>query len=70
MSPYLDQFAELVSREQFDLARASLLLAQDAYPALDITACIGQIDDMALSAAIFRVSGYFHRARKCSKPAP
>lgn len=47
MSPFLDQFAELVSREQFDLARASLLLAQDAYPSVNVAACIGQIEDMA-----------------------
>ena len=47
MSPYLDQFAELVSREQFDLARASLLLAQDAYPGVDVDACIAGIDDIA-----------------------
>jgi regulator of sirC expression with transglutaminase-like and TPR domain len=51
MSPYLDQFAELVSRDQFDLTRASLLLAQDAYPAVDIPACLGQIEDMAQQIA-------------------
>ncbi len=47
MSPYLDQFAELVSREQFDLARASLLLAQDAYPDVDVTACLARIDEIS-----------------------
>ena len=47
MSPYLDQFAELVSREQFDLVRASLLLAQDAYPGVDIPACTEKVEEMA-----------------------
>jgi len=50
MSPYLDQFAELVSRDQFDLARASLLLSQDAYPGLDVAGCIAGIDDIATKA--------------------
>ena len=50
MSPYLDQFAELVSRDQFDLARASLLLSQDAYPGLDVAGCIASIDDIATKA--------------------
>ncbi len=48
MSPYLDQFAELVSRDQFDLARASLMLAQDAYPGLDVGGCLASIDDIAV----------------------
>lgn len=47
MSPFLDQFAELVSRDQFDLARASLLLAQDAYPEVDVAACMANLDDIA-----------------------
>lgn len=48
MSPYLDQFAELVSRDQFDLARASLMLAQDAYPGLDVAGCLASIDGIAV----------------------
>ena len=48
MSPYLDHFAELVSRDQFDLARASLMLAQDAYPGLDVGGCLASIDDIAV----------------------
>jgi len=32
----LEHFAEIVSRDQFNLAEASLMLAQDIYPDLDI----------------------------------
>jgi regulator of sirC expression with transglutaminase-like and TPR domain len=50
VSPGLERFAELVINDQFNLAEASLLVAQDVYPDLDIGACLGQLDDM--SAAI------------------
>ena len=43
----LRRFAELVSREQFDLAEASLLIAQDEYPELDVPRYIARIDAMA-----------------------
>jgi len=43
----LERFAELVSREQFDLAEASLMLAQDAYPDVSVPAYLGRIEDMA-----------------------
>lgn len=43
----LERFAELVSREQFDLAQASLLLAQDVYPDIDVASYLGRLDDMA-----------------------
>jgi regulator of sirC expression with transglutaminase-like and TPR domain len=43
----LDRFAELVTREQFRLAEACLLIAEDAYPDVDIPGCIAQIDEMA-----------------------
>jgi regulator of sirC expression with transglutaminase-like and TPR domain len=46
-SPHLDRFAELVTREQFSLAEASLLIAQDAYPDLDVAASIKRIDAIA-----------------------
>ena len=52
MNTGLERFAELVSREQFDLAQASLLLAQDVYPDIDVQAYLGRLDDMA--AAIRR----------------
>jgi regulator of sirC expression with transglutaminase-like and TPR domain len=47
MTPPLERFAELVSREQFDLAEASLLLAQDAYPDLDVGVYLARLDDIA-----------------------
>ena len=47
MNRGLEHFAELVSREQFDLAEASLMLAQDVYPGIDIQAYLVQFDDMA-----------------------
>ena len=47
MNPGLEQFAELVSREQFDLAQASLMLAQDVYPDIDVSAYLGRLDDIA-----------------------
>jgi regulator of sirC expression with transglutaminase-like and TPR domain len=47
MNAHLEHFAELVSREQFNLAEACLLIAQDAYPDIDIPACIARLDDMA-----------------------
>lgn len=45
--PDLGRFAELVTRDQFDLAEASLLLAQDEYPDLDVAAYMARIDAMA-----------------------
>lgn len=47
MNPGLEEFAELVSRDQFDLARASLMLAQDVYPDIDVSAYLGRLDDIA-----------------------
>jgi regulator of sirC expression with transglutaminase-like and TPR domain len=47
MTPHLERFAELVSREHFDLAEASLLLAQDAYPGLEVAGYLGRLDDIA-----------------------
>jgi regulator of sirC expression with transglutaminase-like and TPR domain len=52
LSTGLQQFAELVSTEQFNLARASLLVAQDAYPQLDVPSYLSRLDDIA--AAIRR----------------
>ena len=47
MNPGLEQFAELVSTEQFNLAQASLLVAQDVYPDLEVSKYLGQLDDIA-----------------------
>ena len=47
MSPQLDRFAELVSRDQFNLAEASLMLAQDVYPRIEISAYLERLDDIA-----------------------
>ena len=47
MTAHLERFAELVTREQFSLAEACLLIAQDEYPALDVAACIAKLDAMA-----------------------
>jgi regulator of sirC expression with transglutaminase-like and TPR domain len=47
MSENLERFAELVTREQFSLAEACLLIARDEYPKLDIPACIARLDAMA-----------------------
>lgn len=49
MNAELERFAELVSQEHFDLAQASLMLAQDAYPGIDIAGYMGQLDDIAVA---------------------
>jgi regulator of sirC expression with transglutaminase-like and TPR domain len=45
----LESFAELVSRDDrnIDLAQACLMIAQDAYPALDVGRYLGDIERMA-----------------------
>jgi regulator of sirC expression with transglutaminase-like and TPR domain len=43
----LERFAELVSLEQFELAEAALLVAQDVYPQVDVRRYIAQLDDIA-----------------------
>ena len=47
MTPDLERFAELVAREQFSLAEACLLLAADAYPAVDVPGGIARLDAIA-----------------------
>ncbi len=47
MNTQLEPFAELVSREQFDLGRACVMIGQDPYPDLDVEACMAQIETMA-----------------------
>jgi len=50
MGAALEPFAELLAREdvRIDLAHACLLIAQDAYPALDVERYLGEIERMAL----------------------
>jgi regulator of sirC expression with transglutaminase-like and TPR domain len=52
----LEHFAEIVSRDQFNLAEASLLLAQDIYPALEIPDYLGRLDEIA-AAIRKRIAG-------------
>jgi regulator of sirC expression with transglutaminase-like and TPR domain len=47
VSANLERFAELVTREQFGLAEACLLIAQDEYPGLDVAGCMAQLDAIA-----------------------
>jgi len=47
MNLNLERFAELVTREQFSLAEACLLIAEDEYPGIDIAGCIAKLDAMA-----------------------
>lgn len=47
MNTQLEHFAELVSREQFNLAEASLLLAQDVYPGIDVSGYLARLDRIA-----------------------
>jgi regulator of sirC expression with transglutaminase-like and TPR domain len=49
MSAALQTFAEVLAREDVrDLGRACLLIAQDAYPSLDVERYVAQIESMAL----------------------
>ena len=56
MNAQLEHFAEIVSRDQFNLAEASLMLAQDIYPDIDISAYLGRLDDIA-AAIKKRIAG-------------
>lgn len=47
MSANLERFAELVTRDQFALAEACLLAAQDEYPDVDVAGCMAQLDAIA-----------------------
>ena len=50
MAAPLEPFAELLGREdgRIDLARGCLMIAQDAYPQLDVERYLGEIERMAL----------------------
>src|SRR5579871_245723 len=46
-TPQLGRFIELLTREQFSLAEACLLIAQDAYPELNVEAYLHRIEAIA-----------------------
>ena len=50
MSGPTDRFAELMARDEaeIDLARACLLIAEDAYPGLDVDGYLGEIERFAV----------------------
>ena len=50
MSVALEAFAALIARDdaRIDLARACLMIAQDAYPGLDVERYLGDIERMAI----------------------
>jgi regulator of sirC expression with transglutaminase-like and TPR domain len=50
MSVALEAFAALIARDdaRIDLARACLMIAQDAYPGLDVDRYMGEIERMAI----------------------
>jgi len=52
----LERFSALLCREDFDLAEACLLIAQDAYPDLDIAHYLERIDALAATVGS-RVAG-------------
>ena len=52
----LERFSALLCREDFDLAEACLLVAQDAYPKLDVGHYLGRIDALAATVRS-RVAG-------------
>ena len=52
MEPHLERFAALLCREDFSLAEACLLIAQDASPGLDVGHYLARID--ALAATVQR----------------
>src|SRR5579864_726056 len=56
MNAQLEKFAEIVSREQFDLAQACLMVAQDVYPEVDISGYLGRLDEIA-AAIRKRIAG-------------
>ncbi len=43
----LDRFADIVMRSQFSIAEACLMIAEDAYPALDCAAYIKRLESLA-----------------------
>jgi regulator of sirC expression with transglutaminase-like and TPR domain len=49
MNARLERFAEIVSRDQFNLAEASLMVAQDCYPELDVAAYLSKLDGIAVA---------------------
>jgi regulator of sirC expression with transglutaminase-like and TPR domain len=50
MTPSLEPFAQALGRDdsRIDLARACLMIAQDAYPGLDVERYLGEVERMAM----------------------
>ena len=65
MNARLEHFAQIVSRDQFNLAEASLLLAQDIYPELDISEYLSKLDGIAV-AIKKRLAGDAFSEQRCS----
>lgn len=61
--PQLERFAELLCREEFCLAEACLLIAQDAYPDLDVAHYLAHIETLAAKLKA-RLSGDAFPAQK------
>ena len=61
--PQLEPFAELLCREEFCLAEACLLIAQDAYPDLDVAQYLAHIEALAAKLKS-RLSGDAFPAQK------
>lgn len=47
MAPQFGRFIELLTRDQFSVAEACLLIAQDAYPELDVDTYLRRIEEIA-----------------------
>jgi len=47
LSVKLDRFAELVTRDQFNLAEVCLMVAEDEYPDIDAAGCLARLEAMA-----------------------
>ncbi len=47
MTVRLDRFAELVTRDHFNLAEVCLMVAEDEYPDVDAARCLGELEAMA-----------------------
>jgi len=59
----LEQFSALLCREDFDLSEACLLIAQDAYPDLDVAHYLARIDALAATVKK-RIAGDAFAAQK------
>ena len=72
MGVALEPFAQLIAREdaRIDLSRACLLIAQDAYPDLDVERYIGEIERMATRLRAGLAPSAAGEARRGAQPVP